>query len=151
MKMKRSEIVEIWNGLQNVAQEKHGVKFSYAIAKNLGKLRGTIEAIGESTKVLPEYEEAHKALAREHARIGPDGEPIPSPQGQGFLVADPLAYQDAVEALKVETGQDKRDEEIESFMKEEEDVALHEVAFDALPETIRPDVLALIMPMIKEP
>jgi len=142
----------MWNGLQDISQRgDYHRRFAYAIARNVGKLRPVIETLVEATKQVEEFEKVFAALSREMAKKDSKGEPIRVPGNQGFLLDDPTSFHERVKVLKVETGQDKRDKEIEELMVETEEIDIYMVSFDLIPEKINPTILDAIMAMITEP
>jgi hypothetical protein len=149
--LKKREIQAFWNGLQSMSQGEQHRRFAYGVARNIAKLRSVIETLVEATKPIEEYDERRIALAREMARKDEKGEPIQLPGNQGIVISDPALFNEKIKVLKEETGQDKRDKEVEELMESTEEIDVYMVDFDLIPEKIRSDLLEAIMPMIREP
>jgi len=146
----RREILVLWKAIEAVTASDQPIKFAYALARNRSKLRRVVQDIRDAAKPLDEYEQARIALAREMARKGADNKPIVNPATQMYLIADMAAFDERLKTLKAETGQDKREREIEELLDGEETIRVYTVTADALPDSIRPDVLEGLLPMIEE-
>lgn len=150
--MKKREIMAFWQGLNAVSgQGDQHRRFAYGIARNIGKLRGVIMAMEEAAKMLEEFEEQRLELAQEMAKKDEDGNPQSLPGGQGVVIGNMIAFNKRLAEIRKETGQDKKDEEIEEMMEADEEVDIYMVPFKLLPEKIGPHMLEAIMPMIEEP
>jgi len=149
--MTRNEIREMWNGLQTITTDEVPRKFAYAIARNRSKLRKIVEDIIETTKPLDEFEEKRIALAKKMAKKDPDGEPIMLPNNQGYFVPDLGKFNRELEKVKEETGQDKRDTEVETLLKSKEEIELYVIPFEMMPETFRSDIMEALLPMLDTP
>lgn len=150
MQITKKQAMELWKGLTSMAGAEHRVKLSYAIARNRETMRKVVEAIQEATKPIQEYEDARIALVQECCARKPDGEPIILPDGQN-IIPDMASFTKKLTEIKKKTGQDKKEEEVEALLEETEEIQIHQVDFEILPETIRPDVLGQIMLMVREP
>ena len=150
--MKKKDIRDFYGGLNAISNqgEQHR-RFAYAIARNLAKTRGIMVALEEATKPVDGFDEKRIELAKEMSQKDDNGNPVELPGGLGLRIADMAAFNRKLEALREETGQKKKDEEIKELYEEEEEVDIYMVDYDLLPEKINPGVLSLLMPMVREP
>ena len=143
------QILDLWQGLSTIANEEHSRRFYLAVAKTRARLRPLVAAIEETTKPLPAFESGRLALAKEHALKRDDGSPVTDPRGN-YLVADREAFTEKLEALKTETGQGERDEEVAALLKRTDEVFVHAVSEDDFPAKLRADVCEALLPMIED-
>ena len=149
--MTKREIRTFFIALQTLAPADAPRKFAYVVAHNRKTVRKVHDALVEATKPLPDFEEQRVALARSMAKKDPDGEPIMLPNNQGYFVPDMGKFEEALKAIKKSTGQDKVDAETEELFNEEQEIDVYMVAFEYLPEKIRPDLLEAVLIMVHEP
>ena len=152
--LKRRDIVSLFNALKEMGQRGNSYKkmFSYAVARNLGRLNAVNEAIATQSQPEEEFTKGRAELLREHARMDDDGNPLEVPGMPGRVqVRDMQAFNAAVEELRNKTGQDKKDEEIEELLEGEEQIDVYMVDFEYVPEPINPALFAAIEPMVREP
>lgn len=149
--MTKREVRSFFTALQALANADYSVKFAYAVARNRKSSRKIFDSIQEVVKPDEKFDKERVEIAKGMAKKDPEGNPIMLPNNQGYFVPDLPGFEERIVALKKETGQDKRDEEVEELLDEEENIEVYMVAFENLPETIRPDLLEAIMPMVKEP
>lgn len=149
--LKKRAIQSFWNGLQGLSQGEHHRRLAYAIGRNMQRLRPIIEALQEATKPLETFEKGRVALAKVHALKDDKGNPIELPGGQGVRIQNLSSFTEALNKLSEETGQDKRDAEVNELLESEETIDVYMVDFDLVPEKIRGDLFEAIMPMIREP
>ena len=123
--MKNKEIIALNNGLSNCGNLK-GIKFSFAISKNIKALSAIIEPLSETIKKLQD----------EHAKKDKDGEKITIKKGE----IDEIQMVD----LK------KFEAEYKELMEVENEVSLHKIKSENLPEDIIVAQLNGIMEIIEE-
>lgn len=142
MKMKRSDMVAIVNGLRAASRLSappplDNRKFAYAVARNLIFLVPLVE---QAAKLEQAFEEQRIELNKAHATKDAQGQPVID-KGH-YVLVDVAAFTAALAPLQKEFNDD---------MAAEIDVELHKVAFADVPPGITGDQMASIMPLIKDP
>lgn len=158
--MKKSECLALFRSLNQLGNLQ-GVKFSYAISKNLNLLKPEIEAI-EKTLELPEkfkeFDQARVALAERYAEKDEKGEAKKEKSENGseqFVMEDTKKFDKEFEVLKKEYKEviELREKQIEEYTKlltEESEVILHKVKLDDVPSEITTKQMAGIYEIISE-
>jgi hypothetical protein len=123
--MKNKEIIALNNGLSNCGNLKC-IKFAFAVSKNIKSLSAIIEPLSETIKKLQD----------EHAKKDKDGEKITIKKGE----IDEIQMVD----LK------KFEAEYKELMEVENEITLHKVKIENLPEDITVAQLNGIMEIIEE-
>lgn len=139
--MRKSELLKFEAGLNSVSNLK-GVKFAYAVAKNLSKVKPEIEAIKKSSEPyenLNEYEKLRLELCEKHAKRDDKGVIIT--ESQQYVMEDIKVFNKAFDKLRKESKEalNQRDDQIkklEEFLKEESTLELHKIKIEDLPEEI---------------
>ena len=152
--LKRRDIVSLFNALTEMGQPGNSYKkmFSYAVARNLGRLNSVYDAIKTSSAPEEAFTQGRAKLLRQHAVVDDAGVPLEIPGMPGRVqVRDMEAFNAAVEQLREETGQDKKDQEIDELLEGTEEVDVYMVDFDYVPEPINPALFVAIEPMVREP
>lgn len=159
--MKNKNVLSIYQGLQSCANLT-GVKFAYAIAKNIYKIKTEIEIMNETLKASENYriyDKKRSELAEKNAEKNKDGTPkstINKTNGQEeFVIGDKKAFEKELEALKEEYKEEieKREEQIKSyqdFLEEESPLELHRINSEELPKEITAGQLSSIMEIVDE-
>ena len=146
------------------------IKFSYALVKNsktIGQLKSnideTVAKMKDETvdKDFVKYEQERKAILEKNSKKDAKGKPVTRMEGRfmHFEVEDLDAHEKEINKLekkyqKAIESQTKIDSEnqkaILGLLDEEEDVVIHKVPIEFVPDDITPAVLNEIMPMIEE-
>ena len=144
------EIKAFSAGIDEFAKTAKDVKLSHALARNQQKLRSLIRVLDRSTTLLPEFDKARTKLIRELAERDADGNPV-QVLGGGYHILNGLAFQERVDVIAAETGQDKREEGAIALMQETEEIDVYMVAFETLPKETLPAAHEAVLWMIEDP
>lgn len=161
--MKKGELVALYRNLNQLGNL-NGVKFSYAVAKNLNIIKPEIEALEKSMELPDKYKEfdnARVALVEKYAVKDENGKPKKEKADNGaeqyVLPTGPeeKKFNKEFEALKKEHKEavDLRDKQVEEYTKmltEESTVALYKVKLEFVPEAITTRQMAGIAEIIEE-
>lgn len=154
------EIRNFSSSVLNFFNEK-SLDFILPIIGNYYELNDIIDEISEKMTWSAEYNEYNTKrvnLASEYAKVDDDGKPVIVRDAAGtnsFAIDDQKAFSKALERLKseyreaIET-QEKRSEELLSFLKDEREVSLSKLTFDDLIESITANQLKSISFMIND-
>jgi len=143
-KITKRQLIDLFEGLQRVGNLT-GVKFAYAVSKNLSKMTPEIDAIKEAYKPhidFLEYEKKRSLLAKKYSvKVG--GEPqIKTVQGvNSFVISNKKDFEKEIKVLqkKYKTVIAKREnqlKDIESLFGEKIVIGLHKILVDDVPENI---------------
>ena len=140
------------------AGDLRGVKFSYAVAKNLSKINKEVELIQEAIKPSTEYaayDTKRIELAKEHAKKDENDKPLMTKRGKEFDIEDLPKFEKALEKLKKEhqPAVDARIKQLEEFDKlllEESKVEIHKVKLEDVPEDITSKQMTSLFEMIDD-
>jgi len=156
--MKKQKVLNLWNGLQAVSNLP-GAKWSYAVARNITKLRPEVEALQKAftaDKEFIEYDKKRQELAQKHA-VKEKGSPkkIKIGNSEEYLIADKDKFNKELAPIqeKYKKAIDERKKQIDDFndiLKEEVEINLYMVSSEYIPEGITPAQLSNIMPIIEE-
>lgn len=153
--MKNKEIVGFWNGLQNVSgKDDLHRRLTYGIARNIDRIKPIVAALEEASKMDEEFEKKRAELAQKYAKKDDKGEPIPLPGNQGLQIGDMVAFNKAVDKLKDETGQRKKEKEIEETLEAEETIDVYMVPYKSVVRSknqLNSAQINGILPMLEEP
>jgi hypothetical protein len=161
MKMTREELFKFGLGLSSVLGLR-GVKFSFAVAKNLRKINKEIKDIKEA--LAPDedyllYDKERAGLAKKFAKKDEQGvemkEAVPELGGERYIVENQSAFEDAINGLKevhaeAVAVQDLKIEKYKDSLLEEIDFEIHKISMDEVPENITPAQMEAIHLMIFE-
>lgn len=159
MKIKNKELLNLDGALKSVGNLE-GVRFAYAVSRNIARLKPEIESLHSSIKPSEEFNNFDKArveLAEKHADKDEAGKPviIKGKNGEEYEIKDKKKFEKELEALKKEhkVAIDGRDKQIEDFNKMLED----EIEFDAytikiedVPKNITPQQMTGILGIIED-
>jgi hypothetical protein len=161
--MTGKRVMEIAAALEGLAKHARSVRLSYALAKNLSKVRIEVESIRKAGEPLPAFatfELARIALAAEHAQKGDDGQPRieQGPQGPQYMLADRGAFEAALAELRAKhaeaiVARERQGAELRALLDEEVPVELYQVPIaDVLAEgaiaTDSPGLALLLEPLL---
>lgn len=153
MKIKKQELIELYDGLSNLKGLK-GVKINYAIQRTLNSLKGEVEAIqksGEPPEGFIGFEKERLDLAKEHAEKK-NGEPVV--EGNRYVIGNEKKFAKDFESLKkkykkeIIEAEDKQKEYLES-LNDKVEAEVHEINKDDLPDDITTEQMKAIYLLIK--
>lgn len=152
--MTRREVGNLYQALLTVGNLT-GVKFSYAVARNLSMLKNemtSLQKAGAMDDNFREYEEKRIALA-EKCSIQENGKP--KIVDDKYEIADQAAFDTELKAIQEEykvafEARKKQLQEFEELLKEEIEIDPFMITQDMIPESITSKQMADILPLIKE-
>lgn len=153
--MKKSEALQLFKSLNSLGNLT-GVKFAYAVSKNLGLLKPEIVALDKSLEPSPEftkYDELRVELAKKHAKKDDKGNPII--ENARYVLENEEEFNKEWEALKVEhkpalDGRQAQLDEYDKLLETECDINLHKVKLEFVPEAINVQQIHAISAIIEE-
>lgn len=116
LKTKNRELVELFNGLQAVANLK-GVKFGLLVSKNVRILQQELDDLDKASKPTEDFMQ----LAQQVNALGSDSEAIEKLESEN---------KELVEARKTQL------EEVDKLLEDSAEISLHTISEDILPEDI---------------
>jgi len=159
MKVQRKTVFEIDRALRELDKYGRSVKLAYAVAKNLGKMKGELEAVraaGKPSKAFSEYDEKRGPIASSFAIKDKDGSPIVA-NGQ-YVITDQAGLDKALKPLQDKYAdaiaeQKGKADEIEKLMEEDVEIDFHKVKADLLEtegviSSDAPGLGALLQPLL---
>jgi len=156
MKIKRTEIIQMFNGLQKLGNLE-GVKFSYAIVKTAKILSDEIYALKESIKssdAFNEYERKRLELCNKYCSKDEAGKPL---MKDGYFVGldKNTDFIKEIETLKEKfketlEARKKQEQEYAKMLDEEVDVDIYQISLEDVPKNITVEQMAIIEKLIKE-
>ena len=149
-KMKRSEIIALYNALSNPEFGKlKGTKFNYAMSKNTRLLKNEVQSIQEAEdKEFGEFENERIELVKECAKKDEKGNPVI--ENNQYQIENVEDFQTKFEALQEKHEYKAKREAFDKFMAEEVEVDLHTILLDNLPEEITKAQSDSIFDLIEE-
>lgn len=152
--MKNQEILSLYENLHQLNLK--GVKFSYAIAKNIALIKPEVEALQKATEMSEEYKafDAKRIeLAKKHAKENDQGEPVQ--EGGKFILEDKQAFKEEFDALKEENKEliESREAQIKEFtelLDKQNDIKLFKINIKDVPEEITTVQMNQIYSLIEE-
>ena len=157
MKIKKSEVVALWNTIEQLGFTDAHIKFTYALAKNKKLIKNEVEAIKESidpSEKFKEFENRRLDICKDMAKKDKDGKPIIINNTE-FDIKNTDKFNSKIEDLKKEY-QDDIDKETEKnkqameMLEEEIDIDLTQVELDYFPERITTSQMEFLMFLVKE-
>ena len=116
LKTKNRELVELFNGLQAVANLK-GVRFGLLVSKNVRILQQELDDLDKASKPTEDFMQ----LAQQVNALGSDSEAIEKLESEN---------KELVEARKAQL------EEVDKLLEDSAEISLHTISEDILPEDI---------------
>lgn len=163
--MTNQEVLQL-NQALNQLGKMSGVKFAYAVSKNVANIKAELEALDksfEASEAYKAFDAARVKLAEEHAKKGEDGSPlkIEKKDSSGnvisgsYIMDDQAAFDAAFEELKLEhkeavEAREKQVEEYLELLKEESKIGIYKVFIDDVPKEITVEQMYGISPIISE-
>lgn len=145
MKIKREEVVYYLNGLNSVV-DISGLKFAYAVSKNLKALQDEAKEINkkrfpEATDEVVKFEEEKVKLLEKFAKKDNNGNYIPDKATGGMFLDDKDAYMKEYEKLlskhpKAKKQIEEHNKFFKEFIQEVIDVKIFTIKKDDLPDSI---------------
>jgi hypothetical protein len=156
-KIKIKEILGIHQAIEQLrAREDLGKALVYALVKTKAKIQPVIDGIA-AMRTVPEglrrFEEARIALARRMASRDSSGVPII--RNNSFVIENLPDFESQLAALKKEykADLDKLDsvaKEIQAHLEEMEEIDVHTITLDHMPENLSFDVAEKLAPMLED-
>ena len=155
--MKRSEVIALYRALNNLGRLS-GVKFAYAVNRNIKQLQTEIDAVQkaiEPTSEFSAFEKERVKVAEEYAEK--DGKGKPKVENGQYVFGDKLdEYQKRYDKLIEEhkpavDAREKQIEDVNKLLDEEVEVNLYKIPLASVPEGITTAEMNKIMPIIDEP
>jgi hypothetical protein len=153
--MTNSKIIELYNGLLEITNLK-GVKFSYAVAKNISILEKEVEVLRTTTKEsddFKQYEKERIELCKKLSKKDEKGNPT-LVNGQYIMENKETfdaEFKTLGEVYKLEL--DNRKAQLENFeklLKVESTVELFKINIDQIPEDVTTAQMNVLYPLIIE-
>lgn len=154
--MTREQLVRMGGALKSV-MSMEGVKFAYAVVKNLKLIEGEIADLQKAV-AIPEgmiaFEKARIELCEKMCQRDAEGKPVIENGAFAGLDKDP-EFIKALEVLKVEHAEalakrSAQEEQYKKLMAEEIEVKLHKVKVADLPSKLNANQLAMLEAMIDD-
>jgi hypothetical protein len=154
-KMKNKEVFNLLQSLNSIKGLK-GVRFNYAVAKNISKLESETESMKKSIEVSPEfkaYDDARIELAKSHAKKDEKGSPII--ENNQFILEDKEKFTKEFDELKeknkeVISAREEQIKDFESLLEEESDIETFKIKISEVPEEITTEQMTALLPLIEE-
>ena len=158
--MKKSEALGLFRNLNQLGALT-GVRFAYAITKNLNLLKGEIESLEkalEATDKFTEFETARIALVEKHADKDEDDKPKTETDangGQKYIMSDSKLFDKEFETLKKthkETveAREKQITDYTALLDTESDFKPYMLKLADVPEAISTSQMAGIVTIIED-
>lgn len=153
--MKNKDILELYHSLSAIKGLK-GVKFNYAIAKNVSLLEIEVKSFEkalEASEQFKEYDQARIELCKEHSEKDENGEAIMT--DGNFKIADSKAFKEAYEVLKEKHAEaiearKTQQTEFDELMEKENSITLFKVKMSDIPEEITTENMKSIYQLIED-
>ncbi len=153
--MTKLDILNLWNNLQKLGGLS-GVKFAYAVSKNLSILKPEIEALEkaqERSEEFKKFDDLRIALAEKHAKKDKDNKPVIV--GNDYQIEDRPAFDKELEKLKQEyknvvDAREKQMAEVTELLKTESSVKLYKMFLADVPESITVEQMFSIKDIVED-
>lgn len=152
--MTNKKIVELFNHLS--ALNLKGVKFAYAVARNINVLKPHVESLQKAQEPTEDYQKFDKeriALAQKHAKKDEKGEPVT--EGNSYVLEDQAGFQKDFEKVKKTYAktieeQETRIKEFNELLEKEVVVELHKVKIADVPQEITSQQMTQIFEIVED-
>jgi hypothetical protein len=137
VKLTRTQLIELYSVLEELARHTYTSALTYCIARTLGVLKPELDAIRVAVRIPPEgvaYENERLALAKAAATKDDKGAPIM--RANHFEIPDLPAFQASIDALK-----EKHKFDPERFQQKNEELLSGEIELEIRPLPIAPDAI----------
>jgi len=146
--MLKSAMVQLNNAIVALQKEKVGVRFAYAMAKNVAKMKDEITALAAAEGASRgEYEKQRVALCRQYCDKDGNGKPV-MVDGKFSGLSECPEFHVAVAKL-METFNPKI-ADFDKMMSEEIALDLHKVALTDFPEQLTGEQMAALLPVVDD-
>lgn len=131
-----------------------GVKFSYAIARNVAILKPLVQSLKDSvapSEDFAEFDGERIKLAIEHSKKDEKGKPVI--ENGNYVVED--SFHKSLEPLKKKykeaiEGHQKKLEEYNALLNETVEIELYGIKYEWLPESITSKEMSAILPLVED-
>ena len=158
--MLKSESITLFRNLNTLGGLK-GVKFSYAVAKNLNILKPELESLEKSMEAsdsFKEYDAKRVVLVEKHANKDKDGKPKKEEVNgveQYVVEENKKAFEKDWESLKKEykdalDARQKQTDEYTELLTTKSEVVLHKIKLEDVPADINAQQMAGIVDLVDE-
>lgn len=152
--MKRVEFVKIFNDLSSI-KDIDGVKFGYALAKNINIMKSEVETMQSSLNPTPkfqEYDRKRVELAEKFSKKNEDG--TPEIIDNAYKIQEITKFNTELEKLQGNykeeiDAQNKKIEEYNSLLDEEIAHEFFKLKLENIPETMAKHI-PILYPIIEE-
>lgn len=158
-KITREEAVKLYRDLWDVSKLS-GIKFAYAIARNIKALEPIIaelKRVYTPDKEFIEYDETRAKIAKKYAFKNEKGEPkmVKVDGVDEYDISDKDAFDQEYEKLKTENAEviEKRQSQLENykhFMNEQIEIDFYLLREEMIPETITGEQLIKLYPILED-
>ncbi len=155
--MTKSESIALFNALNTLGKLK-GVKFAYAVSRNVSALKTELESLEKASAASKEFEEFEKKrieMVEKFSKKDKDGKA--EKKGNNYIIEDGKQPEldKEFEALKSENQEvwDARLKQIEEYnelLKTDSSVALHKISLSDVPTDITVEQMHMITEMVEE-
>ncbi|KKN98405.1 hypothetical protein LCGC14_0144970 [marine sediment metagenome] len=153
--MKNRDVLRIAAGLSAVANIK-GVKWNYAVARNLRTLEMIVQSLQDASKppeAFMAYQKERIDLCIKHAVKDDDGKPQVS--NFEYIIQDRVSFDVELKALQDQhadmiSAREQQIEEYNELLEDSVDINLFLLSPDNIPEEVTGGQLAAIMEIIEE-
>lgn len=152
--MKNQELLSLYENLHQLNLK--GVKFSFAVSKNIALLKPEIEALQkavEQSEDFKKFEQERIELAKKHAKKDEKGEPVL--KNNNYQLEDEDAFKVEFESLKeknkeVIEAREAQTKEFNELLEKENDIKFHKISIKDVPEDITTVQMNQIYSLISE-
>src|SRR3990167_6316664 len=154
--MTKSEVLQLYNNLNQLGKLS-GVKFSYAVARNLALLKPEVEAINktlEPSKEFLEWDKERVALAQEYSKKDEKDKPVIV--GNRYVMENEKTFNKELEKKQKnhKSAIDAREKQIEEYMKlleeKTDEIKLYKIKLEHIPESITTQQMNGIVDIVEE-
>lgn len=153
--MLKKDILQLYKGLNSLAGLR-GVKFTYAVAKNLRAIQDEITSLEKSVEADEQYkayDNARIELAKKHAKKDEKGEAMT--ENNQFVLEDHKAFEEEHAKVRDEytealAARENQLAEYKLLLDEESSVELHKINLSQVPEDISTEQMYAILPIIED-
>lgn len=157
--MKNKKIVELFNNLS--ALNLKGVKFAYAVARNISILKPHVESLQKAQEPTEEYKKFDSErveLAQKHAKKDEAGEPVTevvSPDVTRYVFDDMSGFEKDFEKLKKTHAKaiEERETQVKEYnelLEKDVPVELHKVKLADVPNEITSQQMTQIFEIVED-
>jgi len=152
MKMKRSDLLALWQAFEELQNNKQEVLFSYFIAKNRIAMRDAVNEFNkkqELTEEFKKYDVKRSALASAYADKNEKNEPVIN-NGEYVITQRKPEFDKKLAGLKntfssVIEEWKKQIDMLNNMLKEEVEIPGYKIKLVDIPHTIEPRLIELIL------